>query len=527
MQHHRSIQRNHHAIQPVSPASYGSSMEVAPYNPVVTPTSSADFRGGIGETSYSLKTSAELLKVLNRIWTLEEQHASNLSLVRAMKKELDHARTRIKELVRDQQADRHEIDELMNQIAEDKLARKSKEQDRVSAAIQSVRVELEDERKLRKRSETLHRKLARELYEVKISLASACKDLERERKSRKMLEELCDEFAWGIKNYEQEMHAVKQKSEKDWSNRGDRDGLILHLSESWIDERMQMKQEPEIGLGEKNSAVDKLSLEIQNFLEAKQNGSYKGHGDAGPRGTTRRRNSLESIPLNVAASAPQDQGDDYGSSEGSDSHCFELDKPITIDLKPVGDEVEKSQIDAITKPNHAKKKPTSQDRTKARNPSSLQVKFEEQMARAISGNESNNQNEDMEELKAEEEHEIIEETEEGGFEGKQKANETGKLNSEYIDSLLRSRYLLSESGTMPPENNFGDSHGNSVWRSHPSPVRQWTTRLPTQDLDISESSSKLPPDVKENTLKAKLLEARTRGQSQRSRSRLKPSKVPF
>ena len=58
------------------------------------------------------------------------------------------------ELVRDRQADRHEIDDLMKQIAEDKLVRKSKEQDRLHAAVQSVRDELEDERKLRKRSES-------------------------------------------------------------------------------------------------------------------------------------------------------------------------------------------------------------------------------------------------------------------------------------------------------------------------------------------------------------------------------------
>ncbi|MFS8034124.1 putative protein BRANCHLESS TRICHOME [Helianthus anomalus] len=41
--------------------------QVAPYNPVVTPRSSIEFRGGNDETGYSLKTSTELLKVLNII----------------------------------------------------------------------------------------------------------------------------------------------------------------------------------------------------------------------------------------------------------------------------------------------------------------------------------------------------------------------------------------------------------------------------------------------------------------------------
>ncbi|XP_059596922.1 mitogen-activated protein kinase kinase kinase 1b-like [Vitis vinifera] len=54
----------------------------------------------------------------------------------------------------------------MKQV-EDKLLRKSsKEQDRVNSAVQSMRDELENERKLRKHSESLHRKLARELSEV-------------------------------------------------------------------------------------------------------------------------------------------------------------------------------------------------------------------------------------------------------------------------------------------------------------------------------------------------------------------------
>ncbi|KAK1378186.1 Plasma membrane-like protein [Heracleum sosnowskyi] len=314
MQHHRSVQRNSRAIQPIVPASYESSMEVTPYNPAVTPTSSVDLNGGIGETSYSLKTSTELLKVLNRIWSLEEQHASNIALVRALKKELDHARGKIKELVRDQQADRHEMDVLMKQIADEKLDRKSKEHDRVNAAIQSVRDELEDERKLRRRSESLHRKLAKDLYEVKSSLSNALKDLERERKSRKLLEDLCDEFALGIRDYEQEVHGLKQKTEKKWVDRADRDRSILHISESWLDERIQMKQESQIGIGEKKSIVDKFTAEIEAYLQSKHNSNRKMNQDVAPNDRNLRRSSLESIPLNVAVSAPQDDGDDDDSA---------------------------------------------------------------------------------------------------------------------------------------------------------------------------------------------------------------------
>ncbi|KAG5526320.1 hypothetical protein RHGRI_032562 [Rhododendron griersonianum] len=439
MQHYRLVERNNRAIEPVSPASYGSSMEVtillrsyfrqvfqtivdatsviiseymAPYNPAVTPSSSLDFKGRIGETGYNLKTSTELLKVLNRIWSLEEQHTSNMALVKALKKELDHARAKIKELVRYQQADRHEIEELRNQISEDKLVRKGKEQERISTAIQSVKDELEDERKLRKRSESLHRKLDKELYDVKTSLASGMKELERDRKSRKLLEDLCDEFACGIKNYEKEVHVLKQKSDKDWVDRDDRDQLILQISESWLDEP-------------KRKTAD--SRGNDNFVS---------------RGPKNRRNSLESIPLNTAISAPQDV-DDEEDSAGSDSHCFELNKP-SGGLKRSDDVADKDQTYTGVELNHTNKNLKSPGNLKGCYPTSLQTKFEEQMARAILINESKTQVVDSEKWKTREgnpveasisrKSEICEATEEGEY-GTQRPT-----SNHVIDELIRSQY---------------------------------------------------------------------------------------
>ncbi|KAI7739589.1 hypothetical protein M8C21_022614 [Ambrosia artemisiifolia] len=466
MQHQQAIQRNHNAVRAVSPASYGSSsMEVAPYNPAVTPTSSIEFRGGNGETSYSLKTSTELLKVLNRIWSLEELHAANITLVRDLKRELALARSKIKELARD----RHEMEHLMKQMTEDK-------QGHANATIQSVRDELEDERKLRKRSETLHRKLARELYETKMTLVNALKDLEKERRSRVLLEDLCDEFAWGIKNYEHELHSLKHVNpdKGNGSNyRSTRDGMILHISESWLDERMQTKQDT---TSTKESVVEKLSSELEAFLEAKRKGVQKvGSGSRSVVGpTARRRHSLESIPMNLATSAPPDDGDDDDenvTSAGDDSPCFELDKPVA---RGKDDNVSSTKLD------NGKKKV-------ARDPSSLQVKFEEQMAQAILGQEQGK-------MKAREEENHTEITE-----------ENVGLNSKYLDSLLKNHHLQ-------PGNEFDESANKQVWKSHPSPVRAWTTRLPTEDLQISESSSKVKPESKEQTtLKSKLLEARSKG----------------
>ncbi|KAE9612881.1 hypothetical protein Lal_00027727 [Lupinus albus] len=523
MQHHPTIERNNHALQPVSPASYGSSMEMTPYNPAATPTSSMEFKGRIRESRYGLKTSTELLKVLNRIWSLEEQHASNISLIKALKAELDHARIRVKELLRDRQADRHEIDDLMKQVAEDKLVRKSKEQDRLLAAVQSVRDELEDERKLRKRSESIHRKLARELSEVKSSFANALKELEQERTRRKLMEDLCDEFARGINEYEQEVHVLKQKSDKDWDQRADHDCLILHISESWLDERMQMQLEAaQNGIVDKKSIVDKLSLEIETFLKAKQNS--KNTENLVERN---RRNSLESVRLNDAVSAPRDVGDD--DSVGSDSNCFELNKPNNKESKLLEKEPLGNNFEEALKSKHIKKKTMTQEGLKYRSPSNLQVKFEEQMGRAMSSKPNKkSQPIDTEEGRTTEtkaaEGTVFETSEQ---ECEIRENNTSELQSSskkhIVDNLIRGQVLTTDSGNIHGENNYGEaSCSNAGWRNQASPLKQWMTKLTSQDVDISETS-KVHPGSRENTLKAKLLEARSKGQ----RSRLKALKGSF
>lgn len=503
---------------------------MAHYNPAVTPTSSLDFKGRIGGSNYNLKTSTELLKVLNRIWSLEEQHASNISMIKALKMELDQSRLKIKELLRDRQAGRHEMDDLMKQMAEDKLVRKSKEQERIHAAVQSVRDELEDERKLRKRSESLHRKLARDFSEMKSSLSNALKELESERKSRILLEDLCDEFAGGIKDYEQEVHALKQKSDKDWARGADRDRLILHISESWLDERVQMQlEEAQCGFAGKNSMVDKLSLEIETFLQTKRLDNSKNTDNLLLRD---RRKSLESVPLNEALSAPQDMGDEE-DSVGSDSHCFELKKPSNNDFKSHMDEALDNHIDEAVKSNDMKKKLVSHERVKSRTPSNLQVKFEEQMSWAMSCNgNKKSQAVETEQGKTTEGKPIdistfqmseqCEANEDSNYQNRSKHNEIHGSNSSYmVDSLIRSQFSLSDGVNINPDSNFGEACcSNSGWRNQASPVRQWMSKVISPDLDVSESSSKLPPGLKENTLKAKLLEARTKG----PRSRLKASK---
>lgn len=482
MRHHQSAERNKQALQPLSPASYGSSLEMAPYNPAATPDSSIELRGRIGEPNYSFKTSTELLKVLNRIWTLEEQHASNVSLVKALKNELDHARGRIKELLRDQQANRHEIDELMKQISQDNLTRKSKEQERIEAALQSVRDELEDERKLRKRSESLHRKLARELFEIKVALSTTVKELEKERTSSALLEELCDEFAKSIREYAKQVHDVKHKSDRDWTGITNHNNLILHISESWLDERAQRRDRE---AQRASSVVDKLRPEIETFLTARQTANLDTK-DTDHKESRLRRRSLESIP--EVGTAPED------SAAFTDSRC-----------------AEKSNVG----PSHYEEQEelALNGRRKGQSPPSVQMSELQNTPREIDARIMKAGEGTPTEISMLQKSEIYD-----SYQKKKSYDEEGHgSNSKTVDKLI-SELLLSEGGSFPPEYEYNEAALSkpSTLKRNASPVRQWMTSMKSPDPKISESSSKMQ-SVRENSLKAKLQEPKSKGQ----RSRLK------
>ncbi|XP_039000039.1 uncharacterized protein At5g41620-like [Hibiscus syriacus] len=493
MQHARLVERNGHAPQPVSLASCGSSLEIAPYDPAVAPSTSLDFKGRSERSSYSLKTPTELLKVLNRIWSLEEQHISNMSLVNALKTELGHSRGRIKELLREQQTERQEMDNLMKQVTEDKFIRKNKEQDKVKAVVQLVRDELENERRLRKRSESMHRKLARDLSGLRSSFANALKELERERKARILLENLCDEFARGVREYEQEMRFLKHKHEIDHVDGEKPERLILHMSEAWLDERMQMKlAEGQTDLAEKNSIVDKLSLDIETFLEAKRS---PGSRKSGPKGKCSHQHSLESFPLNEAVSAPHGAVDEQYSSD-SDLQCYEPKKPVSRVLskgscKLQGDNALVCHGEELGNRNSIRKKAQSQDAVKSSKSCSFRGRFDEQLANG-----------------------------ETSHDNKVKRNGSrGLCSINVLDSLIRNHSLSSEGDKVHPECSLReDSCVQSVFKGRASPVQQWVSKLSSPDFKKTDSCLTLPPGFKENTLKAKLLEARLEGQQSRAKA---------
>ncbi|XWS52813.1 hypothetical protein CRYUN_Cryun11dG0104300 [Craigia yunnanensis] len=280
------------------------------------------------DVSNGLATSKELLKVLNRICGLEEQHSSSMSLVSALGVELDRARVQ----VREQQSNRNEIECLMRHFAEEKAAWKRKERERIRDAIACIAEELEVEKKLRRQTERLNKKLGKELADTKASLSKATKELESEKRAKEILEQVCDELARGIGEDRCTVEELKRKSAK-VREEVEKEREMLQFAGVLGEERVQMKlSEAKYHFEEKNAIVKKLRNELETYLGTK---IYEENGDGSPN--LQRIKELEAYLKNIdfgscqAAEKDVDKGEvadgeecEADDSAGSDLHSIEL-----------------------------------------------------------------------------------------------------------------------------------------------------------------------------------------------------------
>ncbi|KAJ0083847.1 hypothetical protein Patl1_30352 [Pistacia atlantica] len=217
-----------------------------------------------------LNASKELLKVLNRIWGLEEQHSSSISLISAIRAELDRARVQVDHLIKEQWSNHNEVEYLMKHFAEEKAAWKRKERDRIRHAIACIAEELEVEKKLRRQTERLNKKLGKELAETKSSLSNAMKELESERRAKEILEQVCDELARGIGEDRAEVEELKRESVKA-REEVEKEREMLQLADVLREERVQMKlSDAKYHFEEKNAAVERLRNELEAYLRTKK-----------------------------------------------------------------------------------------------------------------------------------------------------------------------------------------------------------------------------------------------------------------
>ncbi|KAA8518527.1 hypothetical protein F0562_016001 [Nyssa sinensis] len=251
--------------------SSASLMEIETRSRGQTPSGSiVGVRTRLKDVSNALTTSKELLKIINRIWAHDDLPSSSTSLISALHAELERARLQVNQLIQEHRSDQNEINYLMKCFAEEKAAWKNKEQLAIEAAIESVAGELEVERKLRRRSESLNKKLGKELAETKASLIKAVKELDSEKREREIMEQVCDDLARDIGEDKAEVEELKRESAK-IHEEVEKEREMLQLADMMREQRVQMKlSEAKHQFEEKNAAVDELRSQLEAFLRTKR-----------------------------------------------------------------------------------------------------------------------------------------------------------------------------------------------------------------------------------------------------------------
>uniref|UniRef100_A0A803LXQ2 Uncharacterized protein n=1 Tax=Chenopodium quinoa TaxID=63459 RepID=A0A803LXQ2_CHEQI len=281
---------------------------------------------GLGENNMNVKTrlkdvnnsliaSKELVKVLFRILSQEEQHSSRITLVSALRVELDRARLQVDKLIQDQRFYCNQMDALLKHFAEEKAAWKSRERERIREAVSSLARELEIERKLRRQAERLNKKLGMELADTKADFTTALKELDSEKRAREILEQTCDELARGIGEERVEVEELKRESAKA-REEVEKERQMLQLADVLREERVQMKlSEARYEYEEKNAALERLKNDIETHLKSKENGTNNLDEKTG------LKHFLRTMQIGALENGG-DQGE--GDSGDSELHSIEL-----------------------------------------------------------------------------------------------------------------------------------------------------------------------------------------------------------
>lgn len=269
----------------------------------------------------SLIVSKELAKVLAHIWG--ELNPSTVSLISALRSELDLARAHVRRLIKEQKAERGEIDDLKKELVEEMESWKAKQKEKAATALQYIVTELDNEKKSRRRAERANEKLGAALADAESSLRAANKELERERKSRGRVEKMCGELVRGIGEDRAEVEALKREAE-DAQRELEKEREMLHLADEWREQRVQMKLlEARLQFEEKNSALTQLHDELQACLDAKK-GQEPAETDQTPSAHASENGGAASGPV-LGADIVGDGGfSEDCDSEGSDMHSIEL-----------------------------------------------------------------------------------------------------------------------------------------------------------------------------------------------------------
>lgn len=266
------------------------------------------------EARSSLSTSKKILKVLNQMCHREKQ-SSTMALTLALGSELDRVCGLLDKLIQDERSNsnQNDIEYMVKRFAEEKAASKSREKEKIHDAVKNVAEELTVEKKLRKQTERLNKKIALEMASVKASQLKVCEELEREKRAKEILEQICDELARGIGEDRALVEEMKKESVK-VREEVEKEREMLQLADVLREERVQMKlSEAKYQFEEKNDFVEKLRNELEDFMRTRD----EENGDASPEST--KFNDLESYFNKVCQRFQNAEFEGHNDSDEDDS----------------------------------------------------------------------------------------------------------------------------------------------------------------------------------------------------------------
>ncbi|KAL1298822.1 hypothetical protein HN51_043113 [Arachis hypogaea] len=286
------------------------------------------FKNPMKEARNGISTCKKLLKVLNDM-CIQEQQSSSIPLILAMRSELDRVRNQIDQLIQDQGSNQNDMECLMKNFAEEKAAWRRRERERIREAITSIAQDLEVEKKLRRQTEKLNKKIAREMAGAKASYLKVSKDLEREKRAKEILQQVCDELAKGIGEDREQVEKLKRESAK-VRQEVEKEREMLQLADILREERVQMKlSEAKYQFEEKNALLENLRNELEGFIRTKE----EENGDVDVNPELKRFKDLESY-LNTSCWEFQNPVKDYnGLDDGDDSDLQSIELNMDNDNK--------------------------------------------------------------------------------------------------------------------------------------------------------------------------------------------------
>jgi len=141
--------------------------------------------------------------------------------------------------------------------------------------------ELDAERKARRKTEKLNKRLEMVLRQMEKSMLEVTGELDREKRSRERVERVCKELVRGIgedraKVEELQRQAVNMQEELEKEREMlqvelEKEKEMLQIADEWREERVQMKlSEARCQFEERNSAIDELRNELETYLVSKK-----------------------------------------------------------------------------------------------------------------------------------------------------------------------------------------------------------------------------------------------------------------